>query len=648
MNKLELFLSDLTYNTKFQFLEEAKNKEELLEVAKTRGIKLPAHDLAIFKGIYAYVDRTNRNKCELPREEVEKALDTLAGKAIDFDHMRKKVVGYWIDAKLEKDEIIAYGIFFKGNFKEDYDVIKELMQRDVLAISFEAWGKRELKGDGTYNLRDIEFAGGALLIKEQPAFPGSEVLEMAKDRVLEFAKVMTKPDYFIHQGKELEESRYYMWDTNAILQSLSEVECSSCNEKGTMDVLMMDYENNKAKTKCLYCASEMMVNMTPEAKLTKKGRKIKQVTDLAYKGQIDDINKFISEFEGPETSLEILLEQSVERPTKLTYEQRAELTDEDFAIVANVSLGQDKTKKIRVLPIHDLAHITDVNARLEESQVEALMGKLGVNKDNVKRKMSRRKTHWAMKNLMEKYKKGSASEVIQEVAKASVGRELTVEELEKAQLAVVNLQTLKKGKGGANDTALNKLGDSKDGTANENKDFPTKAPANDTSLQNANVTEDELKAILAEATKKPEATPQTTDKDAEIAQLKTQVSDVSKKLEEATKKLEEYVKKEEDAKKAEVAAKVTARRTELGEFAKDMTDEQILNEDKYELAKVKKENADLKAGKVTAPAKVEEKKPDLATGSTDKDPVKEFQAVRKRVDDMAFGEFSNYDKDDDK
>ena len=102
MNKLEVFLQDISYNTKYEFLEEAKHKGELLEIAKTKGIKLPANDLSVFKGRYAYVDRMNRNNCILPKEEVEKALDTLAGKAIDFDHFRKKIVGYWIDAKLER------------------------------------------------------------------------------------------------------------------------------------------------------------------------------------------------------------------------------------------------------------------------------------------------------------------------------------------------------------------------------------------------------------------------------------------------------------------------------------------------------------------------------------------------------------------
>jgi len=194
---LEKFLKDFSYNSKYEFLEESGS--ELATVAAKSRIKLPAHDLAPFKCIYAFVEKENLNGCTLPRKEVEKALDTLVGKAIDFDHLRKQVVGYWIDAQLEDDIIVAYGVFFKGNFQEDYGMIKELMEKDVLAISFEAYGNREFTGTGSYNLTDIEFSGGALLIKTSPAFPGSEVLEMSKqNKVLEFAKVMTPPNKFFY------------------------------------------------------------------------------------------------------------------------------------------------------------------------------------------------------------------------------------------------------------------------------------------------------------------------------------------------------------------------------------------------------------------------------------------------------------------
>ena len=198
MDKITQFLKDISYNSKYEFLDEGKHKDELSAIANKRGIKLPAHDLAVFKCTYGFVNRQNLNGCTLPKAEVERTLNTLVGKAVDFDHMRQRVVGHWIDAEIVNDEIVAYGVFFKGNFQEDYAIIKAMMERDILAISFEAYGNKKITGERSYDLTDIEFSGGALLIKTTPAFPGSAVMEMAKDRVLEFAKVMIEPTEYMN------------------------------------------------------------------------------------------------------------------------------------------------------------------------------------------------------------------------------------------------------------------------------------------------------------------------------------------------------------------------------------------------------------------------------------------------------------------
>ena len=112
MKKFEVLLKDMSHNTRYSFLEQGSDGDKLQELASKFGVQLPANDLAIFKGTYAYVDRTNLNGCSLPTDEVVKALDTLRGKAVDFDHLRKRVVGYFLDAALEGDEVVCYGIFF--------------------------------------------------------------------------------------------------------------------------------------------------------------------------------------------------------------------------------------------------------------------------------------------------------------------------------------------------------------------------------------------------------------------------------------------------------------------------------------------------------------------------------------------------------
>ena len=282
MNNIAKFLKDMTYNTRYEFLDYGKHKDEIGKIAEKARIKLPAHDLAVFKCTYAYIDRQNLNGCTLLKGEVEKALNTLVGKAVDFDHMRKRVVGHWIDAKLEGDEIIAYGIFFKGNFQDDYDLIKDMMEKDVLAISFEAYGNREFTGDKSYNLRDIEFSGGALLIKTNPAFPGSEVLEMSqKERVLEFAKVMTEPKHYMHgdyTGNTLEEAQLIFEDIPTIYGILMDSNCPFCNEKGFGQIQMIDFEKYVLRVRCYLCDAIVKVDLKPALTLVKKGKKINELS----------------------------------------------------------------------------------------------------------------------------------------------------------------------------------------------------------------------------------------------------------------------------------------------------------------------------------------------------------------------------------
>lgn len=285
MKNLELFLREFTYGAKYEFLDESKNKDELNEIAQKRGIKLPCHDLSIFKCTYAYLDSANKNGCILPKQEVEKALDTLISKAIDFDHLREKVVGHWVDAKIEKDKIIAYGVFYKGNFSEDYDLIKEMMTKDILAISFEAWGTKEALDSGEYNLNNIEFAGGALLIKTNPAFPGSKVIEMSnQERVLEFASFMKAPTEFLHKSEDkpmkknerMEKSRLYLDQIQAVYDVLASVECPSCKEKSLGSLEMIDLELQIVRVKCWTCDAIVKADLTPAVELIKKGKKIEK------------------------------------------------------------------------------------------------------------------------------------------------------------------------------------------------------------------------------------------------------------------------------------------------------------------------------------------------------------------------------------
>jgi len=701
---LNTWLEDMTYASEYTFLEEGKDDDELARIAKKRGISLPSHDLAIFKCKYAFTDRVNKNGCLLPREEVAKSLSTLVGKAVDFDHFRKRICGTWIDADLVGDQIVAYGSFFKSNLQDDFTTIKDLMQRGALSVSFEAWGnKKTLKGN-SYSLNDITFAGGALLLKESPAFPGADVMEMANNRVLEFAKVMTKPEEFLHTGDSTvkkeetleiktedmpECARHWVHDNMELMKNLGGVDCSVCHNVGNHDLQKMDYANSEGLIKCTNCGTTHKVFFTPTTEVVKKG-KPRQITEIKSAANLEiheDINAFIENYEGSDENLEMVLanefEQELEeakfikcmqcanvfdlhgnttkcpkcgakwvkattpelRPEERTdspysvvnklnpdpqlskvldTKSRNDISDEKFAVVVTTKNKKTgKPRKIRMFPINNPAHVRNALARLPQA-AESLK-RLGISQETVKNKILKRARELKMDELLKLHKASTVEELIQAMAKAAGAKDglgaeaiadvktkieqaLTVDTKEQSDLAtkvnayimphVTPLIKYEQKEKDANATSLN----------TEKLEDPKGPKAEDPSLNT-----------------KPQYP-------ADYEKVLQDLKEVTNKMEEATAKLKKYEEAEKAAEKAKIDELVKARKEELGEFAKDMKDEDLLDVTKYEMAKLRKENAELKAGKETP-----KNKPDLTKGSADKEINKDELKTRGKVDELAFG-----------
>ena len=649
-NSVEIFLEDISYHTKYEFLDMGKNGSELQEIAKKCRIKFPCNDLAIFKGTYAYVDRQNKNGCTLIKAEVEKSLDSLVGKAVDFDHFRKRVVGHWIDAKLEGDTIIAYGVFFKGNFYDDYGDVKTLIETDKLGISFEAWGTKEMKTANTYNLNEIEFAGGALLMKEQPAFDGAEVLEMAKERVLEFASVMTKPSSFIHtegdskvpqqepeKGKDdlPELARYYINDVESIMRVLSNAECPSCKGKGMYGIESIDFAGNQVKVKCM-CDALLNVELTPVVKMEKKGRDIMKMTQVVPSAKVEVVEKskievkknWLDAFENSKDDIAVIEEAFM---NEMEYAQdenmmhcmkcewngpKDECTDEKCpecngpveTVDEDVDEGKKLTYKQRTNITDDLfAVIKEVKNKVtgEPRKIRMFPVADPAHVRNALARLAQTKVKETLRSLGV-----SIDSVKQKILKRA--RELNMKDLlDRYEKATVEEQA--------------KLFKE---TIEEVAKLRTDSEAKDKDV-----------ATLKES---------VTAKDAELATLKTELDTVKKTAETATA---EIARRDKEIRDAEIAK----RKTDLGDIAKDMTDEDVMNEDKYKIAKLTKENADLKAQvEATAKAAAEkaaaapaaepakgstEPKPeaDLDKGSKDKKKDTEVFTTQKRVTEKAFG-----------
>ena len=183
------FLDDYIARSETTILEEGKEKDEIIEIAKARGINLIGNkDLAGFKTIYTFADKANSNKARLPKKALLKALPSMIGKPVDIDHNRRYVIGAYIDYRyiVKTDKVIAYGVFYKSNFAEEWGEAQELFKAGKLATSYEIWcpkSKRKMLKDGTYELQEQEIAGGAILFKTTPAFKDAKVLELAKENL---------------------------------------------------------------------------------------------------------------------------------------------------------------------------------------------------------------------------------------------------------------------------------------------------------------------------------------------------------------------------------------------------------------------------------------------------------------------------------
>uniref|UniRef100_A0A6M3JNZ2 Uncharacterized protein n=1 Tax=viral metagenome TaxID=1070528 RepID=A0A6M3JNZ2_9ZZZZ len=561
-NRVKLFFEEMSVKSDYEILDYGKNKNEMEEIAKKRGLKIPSKDIAMFKCKYAMVNQTNLNGCVLPKEEVEKSLETLNLKAIDKDHLRQSAVGMWLDSKLVGDDIVAYGGFWKSNFPEEYEEIKNRMKEGKMKISFEAWGDREFNKDGSYNLKNIEFAGGALLFDTEPAFPNAEVMTFS-NRTLEFAKVIEDTKLIKGCGDIASPAVSLKLIKKITEETYSTVEIP--NDKG-YDV---EFKRHTKKISYFSDGSESVEESDSIS------------TDRYTSAQIEDIINeeidvfFSSIIEGEDLvdetmsieKMEVLmndmsdevakkkmmvkideLKKKKEQCKKLDYKERQSLSDNDFAIVANVENKKTgKPRKIRMFPIKDPVNIANALVRLPQA-IETLK-KLDISIDTVKNKILKKARELNMTDLLKSHEEEANTlmdELLKKYSKASIE--------EMAKFLDVELETIKA----------------------------------------SIVTKDqELAAKVQEI----------TTKDTELATLKTEKETILKTIEES-KLIVENSKIELEKVKAELAVFqaerdkklneekavfIKSRKDEIGEYAKDMSDEDILNELKFENAKLKKE-----------------------------------------------------------
>lgn len=91
-NDVEAFLNDYLVNSNLELIEASK-ESELVAIAKKHGIVLGSQDLGLFRNVYAFSNIANKNGARLPDEIFQRALPTIVMKPVNTAH-KKEVVGY--------------------------------------------------------------------------------------------------------------------------------------------------------------------------------------------------------------------------------------------------------------------------------------------------------------------------------------------------------------------------------------------------------------------------------------------------------------------------------------------------------------------------------------------------------------------------
>lgn len=289
LNNIELqqFLKEST-TTDISFLEEAKEKSDLIDSAKKRGILIEnSKDLGIMKSNFLWVDKPNANGAILPKEKLLKVLPQIVGKPVNVGHIRNNIVGYVIDyAFVEKEgKAITYSIFFKDIFNEEWEECQELQKKNKLSVSFEIWSpqnKRKYNEDGSYSLDEMEMAGQAIIKEvngERPAFKDAKVIEMAREVVM---------------SEYLEcASKYRCKDIIIEGEKISCGQCGQCELKKEETKKSEEVKVEVPKIKCLNCSEEFTFTNVPKVTdTTVKCPKCSAIVDnqgiMIYPPQIKD------------------------------------------------------------------------------------------------------------------------------------------------------------------------------------------------------------------------------------------------------------------------------------------------------------------------------------------------------------------------
>ena len=344
-------LTDLTLASKTKFIE-AKDNEDLIELAKTKGIDLPSPDLACFETYYCELDKPNLNNAMLTKKAAEEGINSLVGKQINLNHQGKNyVIGYTIDAKIKDDLVVVTGILFKSLFSEEFDEIKQLFEEGNLFVSFELWNKEPETGNSIIEMMDngikkitkmIAHGVGLLLRGVKPACKKAQVFKLLANQKDSEEQIFQEDDRFA-----------YASFTNEVVDC---THCDNCTREKEEKIMVKcekcgkEFETSAEEKICVECTS--LLKEEPKAQSSEE-TKIDE-TPVETKTEISETQiteKKEEENSVVETKTEVVAEVKPEETPKA--EEKAEEKKEEVVAeekARTITTTQEVTKVEEIKP----------------------------------------------------------------------------------------------------------------------------------------------------------------------------------------------------------------------------------------------------------------------------------------------------------